>query len=168
MQLNTEHTEFTESGNAMKPEPDQNVLDSSHTGPWSELTHRVIGCAMEVHRALGPGLLERLYEEALCIEFAAAGLRYERQVCFRVPYKGVLLSEQRLDLVVERAAVLELKSVQTVQDVHLAQLVSYLRATGLPVGLVLNFNVMRLRDGVFRRLNTPDKSVVRASALPSL
>ncbi len=124
-------------------------------GPWAPLTRRIIGCAMQVHSTLGPGLLERLYEEALCIEMRNAGLQFEQQRAFRVDYKGIALSEQRLDLVVDNTVIVELKAVSAVTDLHLAQLVSYLRAARLPIGLLVNFHVARLKDGIYRRLNTP-------------
>lgn len=120
---------------------------------WNALTRRIIGCAMEVHSHLGPGLLERLYEDALAFELKAAGIRVDRQVEVRIPYKGIVLAGQRLDLVVEGLVVLEIKAVAEVADVHLAQLVSYLRGADLPIGLLLNFHASRLKEGLFRRLN---------------
>ncbi len=120
----------------------------------NDLTGRVIGCAIEAHRNLGPGLLERLYEDALCYELGKAGIGFARQVEARVPYKEILLSEMRFDLVVEASIIVELKSIEKVHDVHLAQLVSYLRGSGLTVGLLINFNVSKLLHGVHRRVNT--------------
>jgi GxxExxY protein len=132
---------------------DQMGLDSD--GPWAPLTRRIISCAMEVHSTLGPGLLERVYEDAMCVELRTARLHFDRQRSFPVQYKGEPLCEQRLDLVVEDTVVVELKSIQAVSDFQLAQLVSYLRVTRLPLGLLLNFNTLRLKDGIYRRLNTP-------------
>lgn len=117
------------------------------------LSHRIIGCAMEVHSTLGPGLLERVYEEALAYELREAELEYERQKEIVIPYKAIRLPVQRLDLVVESTVVVELKATEDVAPVHLAQLVSYLRAARLPLGLVINFNERRLKDGIFRRIN---------------
>ena len=108
---------------------------------------------MEVHSTLGPGLLERVYEEAMAYELREAGLGFERQKEIVIPYKAIRLSVQRLDLVVERTVVVELKATEDVAPVHLAQLVSYLRAARLPLGLVINFNERRLKDGIFRRIN---------------
>lgn len=120
---------------------------------WNRLTESVIGCAMEVHSILGPGLLERLYEEAMCFEMRARGLEFQRQVPVVLKYKSIDLSGQRLDLVVGGLVVIELKSVEAVPDVALAQMASYLRSADLPLGLLLNFNVAHMRDGVYRRIN---------------
>lgn len=117
------------------------------------LASRVIGAAMEVHTHLGPGLLEGLYEDALCVELAAMGLPFQRQVEAVVEYKGVPLRSQRLDVVVNGAVVVELKAVERIQDVHKAQLLSYLRISHLPLGFLINFNTTRLRDGLHRVLN---------------
>lgn len=116
-------------------------------------SHSIIGCAIEVHRQLGPGLLESIYEDALVYELTEAGLRFERQVEVIIPYKGIALRGQRLDLVVERSVVVELKSITAIQDVHRAQLLSYLRAARLSLGLLLNFNVALLREGIDRIIN---------------
>lgn len=121
----------------------------------NDVTGAIIGCAMEVHSHLGPGLIERLYEDAMIHELGERGLTVARQVPIAVPYKSITLSGQRLDLVVNASVVVELKSIEAVSQTHLAQLVSYLRAGGYPVGLLLNFNVARLKDGIFRRANTP-------------
>lgn len=118
------------------------------------LSGRVIGCAMEVHSHLGPGLLERIYEEALAFELENAGLCVHRQAPIVVSYKGLELGGQRLDLVVEGTIIVELKAVEVVSGAHFAQLVSYLRAAQLPLGLLINFNCLRLKDGLYRRLNT--------------
>jgi len=114
---------------------------------------RVIGCAIEVHRTLGPGLLKKLYEEAIVYELGAAGIRYSRQVEIEVPYKTTILRGHRLDLVIEDAIVLELKSIAALLDVHGAQLLSYLRAADMPLGFLMNFNAPVLRDGLKRLCN---------------
>jgi len=127
-----------------------------HTDIPAELNHlteRVIGAAIEVHRELGPGLLERSYEAALLHELSLRGIRASTQVEITPRYKEVLLPGQRLDLVIDGRIVVELKAVETVSEVHLAQLVSYLKAGGFPFGLLLNFNVPVLRTGIFRRIN---------------
>ena len=116
----------------------------------TELTRRIIGCAVEVHRRLGPGLLEGVYESALCIELRTQGVSYSRQVGIPVYYRGELISEHRPDLIVENEAIVEVKSVERLAPIHWAQLLSYLRITGLHVGLLLNFNSPTLRSGTRR------------------
>lgn len=116
----------------------------------NQLTKRIIGCAIEVHRHLGPGLLESIYESALCIELDLAGLAYERQKPVPVTYKGHSLGEHRLDILVEDTVVLELKSVERFDPVFEAQILSYLKMTGKPIGLLINFNTRLLKDGVRR------------------
>lgn len=120
---------------------------------WNQKTQRIIGLAMEVHSILGPGLLERLYEDALAFELAGAGFSVERQHPIRMRYKTIDLGAQRLDLIVDELIVLELKAVDAITDLMLAQLVSYLRSAKLPLGLLINFNVPLLKDGIYRRLN---------------
>jgi GxxExxY protein len=116
----------------------------------NQLTERIIGCAIEVHRNLGPGLLENTYEEALCIELADAEIKYRRQVPFPILYKGRTLGEYRLDLLVADAVIVEIKSVERLDPVFEAQVLTYLKATGKKIGLLLNFNSRLLRDGVKR------------------
>lgn len=135
------------------------------------LTERIIGCAIEVHRTLGPSLLERLYEQAFEHELRLSGLHVARQVPITLYYKGLELGAQLLDLVVEGLIVVELKAIERVADVHLAQLVSYLHSGNYPLGLLINFHVPVLRSGIHRRLNsrmlkhTPPSSA--SSAFPS-
>ena len=114
------------------------------------LTERIIGCAITVHRALGPGLVETTYEEALCIEFDLTGLIYTRQAGVPVIYRGRLIGEYRPDLVVGGQVVVEIKSVERLIGLHQAQLLAYMRILQLPVGLILNFNGETLRSGVRR------------------
>jgi len=115
------------------------------------LTQRIIGFAIEVHRQLGPGLLESAYEECLCYELRQAGLVFQRQVPLPVTYKAVRLDcGYRVDVVVENAVILELKTVERLIPVHEAQLLTYLRLSGLRTGLLLNFNSPVLRDGIRR------------------
>jgi GxxExxY protein len=114
------------------------------------LTAKIIGCAIEVHRQLGPGLLESIYESALCVELEERGLRYEGQVAFPLKYRGRLIGEFRLDLIVEHTIVLELKSVERMDPVFDAQLLTYLRLTGIKKGLLINFNSRLLKDGIKR------------------
>jgi len=116
-----------------------------------ELTREIIGAAMEVHRELGPGLLESAYEECLCHELSVRGLAFQRQVTLPVNYKNVRLDcGYRLDVVVAEKVVLELKSVEEVTPLHQAQLLTYLRLSGKKVGLLINFNVVLLKDGITR------------------
>jgi GxxExxY protein len=114
------------------------------------LTERIIGAAIEVHRVLGPGLLESIYEEALCIELGLQGLTVQRQVEVDVHYKGHVIQGQRLDLLVQGEVVLELKSLAKLPEIALAQTLSYLKATGLKRALLINFGASRLIDGVKR------------------
>ena len=115
------------------------------------LSGAVIGHAIEVHRALGPGLLESAYEECLCFELKQAGIPFRRQVPLPVTYKAVRLDcGYRLDLLIEERLVIELKTVERLMPVHDAQLLSYLRLGGYRAGLLMNFNVSVLRDGLKR------------------
>ena len=127
--------------------PDTTNKDSA---PLRELTERIIGCAIEVHRQLGPGLLEATYESALCIELNSAGLKHVRQPMFPVLYKGQAIGEYRLDLLVEDLVVVEIKSVERFDPIFEAQVLTYLRVTGKRVGLLMNFNSRLLRDGIKR------------------
>jgi len=115
------------------------------------LTSRVIGLAMEVHRALGSGLLESAYEECLCYELTSHGIRFGRQVPLPVIYKSVRLDcAYKLDLAIEDILVVELKTVDRILPVHEAQLLTYLRLSGRTTGLILNFHVPVLKDGIKR------------------
>jgi GxxExxY protein len=115
-----------------------------------ELAHTVIGAAIEVHRALGPGYLENLYEEALSIELAEQNIPFERQTKIAVSYKGHPIGEGRLDLLVARSLPVELKAVESLALIHQAQLLSYLKMLHLQLGLLINFNVPVLRQGIKR------------------
>jgi len=111
----------------------------------------VIGLAMEVHRALGPGLLESAYEECLCYELTSHGIRFSRQVPLPVIYKSVRLDcAYKLDLAIEDVLIAELKTVERILPVHEAQLLTYLRLSGTTTGLILNFHVPVLKDGIRR------------------
>jgi GxxExxY protein len=130
-----------------------------------EITEKIIGAAIEVHKTIGPGLLESAYEECLAHEMRIRGLHFERQVPLPVVYKGVTLDcGYRLDFLVERAVVVELKAVESLQPIHEAQVLTYLTLGGWTVGLLINFNVPVLRDGIKRVvLNYKD---VSASSAP--
>jgi len=118
-----------------------------------DLTEQIIGAAIAVHRELGPGLLESAYAACLCREMALGGLRVRKEVDVPVMYKGVQLDcGYRLDLVVNDAVVVEVKAIDRLEAIHEAQLITYLRLTGMQVGLLINFNVAVLKDGVTRRV----------------
>ena len=120
----------------------------------NRLSNGVIGAAIEVHKTLGPGLLESTYERCMCHELGLRGLSFERQKKLPVPYKGMQLDcGYRLDIVVENAIVIELKSCDKIEDIHRAQLLTYLRISGFSLGLLLNFNVRVMKDGIVRLVN---------------
>ena len=130
-----------------------------------ELTARIIGAAIEVHQALGPGLLESAYEECLAHEMKLRGLSFMRQVPLPVAYKGVILDcAYRLDFLVAETVVLELKAVDALLPIHTAQVLTYLKLGGWTLGLLLNFNVPILRNGIRRVvLNYNESSAPSAS-----
>jgi GxxExxY protein len=115
-----------------------------------QLTEKIIAAAVEVHKTLGSGLLESIYEEALCFELGSMGVAFKRQLAVDVLYKGHVIHGQRLDLLVEKEVVVEVKSLRAVPDVATAQLLSYLKATGLKRGLLLNFGEKQLISGIKR------------------
>ncbi|MDR9502298.1 MAG: GxxExxY protein [Desulfurivibrionaceae bacterium] len=130
------------------------VLNGKEEGELNDLSGRILGAAVEVHKILGPGLLESAYEEALCHELTLRGVSYERQKSVPVAYKGVNLScGYRLDLLVENKIVVELKAVKQFEPVFEAQLLTYLKQLDLWLGLLLNFNVPAMRHGVRRVVN---------------
>src|SRR5690349_7178957 len=115
---------------------------------YEELTKEIIGAAIEVHKAIGPGLLEGVYEECLCHELKLRNLSFERQLLVPVMYKGVSLDcGYRLDILVDQTVILELKSVDRMHSIFEAQLLTYMRLLQKPVGLIINFNVPILRTG---------------------
>lgn len=117
----------------------------------NDLTGQIIGAAIEVHKALGPGLLESVYEECLCHELGLRQIRYKRQEALPVIYKGVRVDcGYRIDLLVENLVILELKYVERTEPIHDAQLLTYLKLTGLRLGLLINFNVPVLKEGIKR------------------
>src|SRR2546426_2237214 len=115
-----------------------------------DLIHRTIGCCIEVHRALGPGLFKRVYTRAVCLELSAKGISFETEKRYPVFYRDELICQQRVDFVVDGQLVLEIKSVDQLASVHRGQVLSYLRLSKLPVGLLINFNVAALPDGLKR------------------
>jgi GxxExxY protein len=120
------------------------------TDAENALTERIIGCAMEVHKELGPGLLESVYEAALCNELRRSGLSFRRQVAVPLYYKGELISEHRVDLVVDDRVVVEVKSVIRFEPVFTAQLLTYLKVMKMRIGLLLNFNSVVMKQGIRR------------------
>jgi GxxExxY protein len=119
------------------------------------LTEKVIGCAIEVHRALGPGLLESVYRDCMLIEMKLGGLKVERERRVPIDYRGHRVAASLvLDLLIERSLVVELKTVERIHPVHLAQVITYLKLTGCPAGLLMNFTSTSLRNGL-RRLDHP-------------
>lgn len=133
------------------------------TAEIEALTEKVIGSAIEVHRTLGPGLLESVYRECLVIELTARQLRVESERRVPIDYKGHRISgELKLDLLVDDCIVVELKSVERLHPVHVAQLITYLKLTGSPAGLLMNFNLTTLRAGL-RRVDHPDRYAKKSS-----
>lgn len=125
------------------------------SGEINALTYRIIQCAIAVHRALGPGLLESTYFACLVMELRSVGLQVRTNVTVPVCYRGVNLDcGYKIDIIVNDTVILELKAVERVLAVHEAQLLTYLRLTGKPIGLLLNFNVAVLKDGITRKINT--------------
>jgi GxxExxY protein len=117
------------------------------------LTHETIGAAIEVHRLLGPGLLESTYRECLCRELALRGINFRRECPLPLEYKGIHLDcGYRIDLLVMNLVVVEIKAVEQLAPVHEAQLLTYLRVGGWKVGLLINFNVVLLKEGIRRRV----------------
>ena len=123
--------------------------------PQREVTEKVIGAAIEVHQLMGPGLLESVYQQALQIEFALRGIRFEAQAPVPLIYKGrAMAAPLKLDLLVDGVVIVEIKAVQRLEPVHAAQLLTYLRLTGLTSGLLLNFNEITLKQGIQRVSNS--------------
>jgi GxxExxY protein len=140
----------------MLPEPPIELDDT---------TSAVIGAAVEVHRVLGPGFLETVYEEAMAIEFRLRGISFERQKIVNVAYKGYPIGEGKLDFFVKDSLVVELKAVEKILPIHQAQIMSYLKATGYRLGLLINFHERLLREGVRRVVLTPSDESARAQIL---
>lgn len=125
------------------------------------LTGEIIGAAIKVHKALGPGLLERTYLECLCIELELLGINFEKEKALPIKYEGLKLeTAYRIDLLVEGKVIVELKAVETIKEVHKAQTLTYLKLSENEVGLLINFNVSRLKDGIKRFVNNYSESSV--------
>ncbi|NJD76830.1 MAG: GxxExxY protein [Candidatus Methanoperedens sp.] len=120
----------------------------------NELSKLIVGAAIEVHRSLGPGLLESSYEECLCHELSLREISFQRQAPMPVVYKGIRLDcGYRVDIIVDKKVIIELKSVADVQPIHKAQLLTYLKLSGLKLGILMNFNVQLMKDGINRFVN---------------
>lgn len=120
----------------------------------NQITEKIIGCAIKVHSTLGPGLLESVYQQCLFYELKKTGLRVEKEKPLPVFYEEVVLDcGYRLDLVVESRVIVELKSVESLSDIHLAQMLTYLKLSGCEIGLLINFNVTQLIKGIKRVIN---------------
>jgi GxxExxY protein len=118
---------------------------------FDDLSNRVIGCAIEVHRRLGPGLLESVYEQCLAHELSRNGIAFQLQHSLPVQYKDVRLDcGYRIDILVENQLIVELKSVEEIKGIHEAQLLSYMKLAGLKIGLLMNFKLTKLKDGIKR------------------
>ncbi len=115
-----------------------------------KITENIIGCAIEVHKNLGPGLLEKIYESALCVELKAKNIRFEQQKPLEVNYKGNYLGDYKIDILVENKVVVEIKSVERHDPVFEAQILSYMKLGGFKIGLLINFNSKLLKDGIKR------------------
>ena len=119
----------------------------------NEVTHAIIGCALKVHTALGPGLLESAYHKSLTRELEKIGLRVESQITLPIVYEGLRIeAAYRVDLRVEKIVLVEVKAVESILPVHQAQMLSYLQLSGIRIGLLINFNVVRLVDGIKRMI----------------
>jgi GxxExxY protein len=132
---------------------DWNNEATNTSEPDAELdsfARQVVEAAMEVHRQLGPGYLESVYEEALCIELEARGIPFVRQAIFSVTYKGRKIADSRLDILVGNRLIVELKAVDCIAPIHRAQVISYLKMTGNKLALLINFNVPLLKEGIKR------------------
>jgi GxxExxY protein len=117
----------------------------------NNLTSQIIGAAIEVHKILGPGLLESIYEECLCHELNLRGIAYDQQIAIPVTYKEAKLNcEYRLDVLVEKSVIIEVKSCDSLMPIHEAQVLTYLKLTGIKIGLLINFNVPVLKEGIKR------------------
>lgn len=125
-------------------------LKFEHMMEKEDLTGQIIGCAIEVHRQLGPGLLESIYEAALAVELEFQGIPFDRQVPVPIQYRAKIIGEHRIDLIVKQAVVVELKSVERIDPVFEAQVLTYLRLTNLRIGLLINFNSQLLHQGIKR------------------
>ena len=142
------------------------LADRELSPELNTVTSNIIGACIAVHKALGPRLLESVYETCLCRELSLSGIAFRRQISIPVEYRGAKLEAGYiLDMVVERQVVVELKSVDAIQRIHEAQILTYLKLTGLPLGLLINFNVPNLVSGVRRFANAINPSSASSAPL---
>jgi GxxExxY protein len=125
-------------------------MDYQREFPHKEITGKIISCAIEVHSRLGPGLLESVYEEALAVEFELRKIKYEKQTEIFLLYKEREIGKHRIDFLIEKEIILELKAVNNMHPIFEAQVLTYLKTTGKRIGLLINFNVDFLKDGIKR------------------
>ena len=143
-------------------------MDWPSSEQLESITEKVIGCAITVHTALGPGLLESIYQDCLAIEFRTQKIPFERDHRVHLTYRGEgVRDDLKVDLLVERTVIVEVKAVERLHPVHQAQVITYLKLTGCPAGLLMNFNSPSLRGGL-KRLDHPDLYVVRLAARKEL
>ena len=151
-----------------KAENAERAEEAERLGDLNGITHGIIAAAIEVHRHLGPGLLESAYQECVCYELSQMGLTFTREVHLPLSYKGLQLDcNYRIDLLVEDAIVVELKSVEQILPIHSAQLLTYLKAAHKQIGLLINFSVPVLKDGIRRmvhKYSEPNTSALSASS----
>ena len=137
----------------------QSKASTASASDLNQITHGIIAAAIEVYRHLGPGLLESVYQECVCYELSRMGLAFTREVHLPLSYKGLQLDcSYRIDLLVEDAVLVELKSIEQILPIHSAQLLTYLRASHKPIGLLINFNVLVLKNGIKRIVNDYNES----------
>lgn len=137
--------------NTIKPQRTQrSTLRTQKEYPHKDITEKIISCAIKVHTTLGPGLLENLYEEAMDHELKIRGIKYDRQKVLDIKYMDKSIGTYRLDFLVEQKVIVELKCVQSINSIHIAQVLTYLKAENLKVGLLINFKVDRLKNGIRR------------------
>lgn len=137
-------------------DPDDDILVDDDMSPdpgLNRITNSVLGAAIAVHKALGPGFPESVYQKAMQIELAARGIVFQPQCAVCVEYRGQLVGEGKVDFLVEGKVVVEIKAIEALAAIHTAQVISYLRATRHKLGLLINFNVRRLKDGISRIAN---------------
>jgi GxxExxY protein len=154
--LKCHHEDHEETKTTKKTRNENQTFMINKPTPLSDeterLMHDTIGCCIGVHRGLGPGLLEKIYSRAMCVELTARGISFEREKRYPVRYRGELLAEQVVDLIVGEQIVLEIKSVEQLSAVHHRQIVNYMRVACKRAGLLVNFNVALLIDGLSRKV----------------
>lgn len=148
----------------------ESAEDAEGSRPFNELTFEINGACMEVHRVLGPGLMESVYEAALCQELLSRNIPFQRQVPVSVTYKGTVLEcDFRADLIVDSRVIVELKAIEQLLPVHEAQVINYLKLSRLQLGLLINFNVPVLKNGIRRIVNNlRESSALSASSAVTL